>query len=170
MAGVGHGDDLGFFFSMSPPGFPKMVTTAAQKKTQANLLELLESFSQCGTPTLIGAETWQRLGAGCGAGGAGGQEEHLEIGETVKMVTHAKSFADQVHFWKQVNHTKLLNMTKTDGRTAFQGEGESDDGETSTFHGPSLSDLPQNCHQTPLMTLVYFPCIFDNTRSTIVDL
>ena len=104
VAGVGHGDDLGFFFPMSPPGFPKMVTTAAQKKTRANLLELLESFSQCGTPTLIGAETWQRVGAG-------GQEEHLEIGETVKMATHAKSFADQLHFWEQV---WILNMTKTD--------------------------------------------------------
>ena len=105
VAGVGHGDDLGFLFPMSPPGFPKMITTAAQRKTRANLLELLESFSQCGTPTLIGAETWQRVGAG-------GQEEHLEIGETVKMATHSKSFADQLHFWEQV---WILNTTKTDG-------------------------------------------------------
>ena len=79
-----------------------MVTTAAQKKTRANLLELLESFSQCGTPTLSGAEIWQRVGAG-------GKEEHLEIGETVKMATHEKSFADQLHFWKQVG---TFNTTK----------------------------------------------------------
>ena len=79
-----------------------MVTTAAQKKTRANLLELLESFSQCGTPTLSGAEIWQRVDAG-------GKEEHLEIGETVKMATHEKSFADQLHFWKQVG---TFNMSK----------------------------------------------------------
>ena len=143
VAGVGHGDDLGFLFPMSPPGFPKMVTTEAQRKTRANLLELLESFSQCGTPTLIGAETWQRVGAG-------GQEENLEIGETVKMATHAKSFADQLHFWEQV---WILNMTKTDGRTTLKGEGESDDGDVSTFHRTSLSDPPQNCYQPHLMTL-----------------
>ena len=42
------------------------------------------------------------------------------------MATHAKSFADQLHFWKQV---WILNMTKTDGRTTLKGEGESDDGD-----------------------------------------
>ena len=95
VAGVGHGDDLGFLFPMSPPGFPKMVTTKAQRKTRANLLELLESFSQCGTPTLSGAEVWQRVDGG-------GKEEYLEIGETVKMAVHPSSFADQLCFWKQV--------------------------------------------------------------------
>ena len=79
-----------------------MVTTVAQKKTQANLLDLLESFSQCGTPTLNGVEKWERVGGS-------GREDYLEIGETVKMAAHAKSFADQLHFWKRVGtfHMKL---------------------------------------------------------------
>ena len=122
-----------------------MVTTAAQKKTRANLLELLESFSQCGTPTLSGAEIWQRVGAG-------GKEEHLEIGETVKMATHAKSLADQLHFWKQVG-----TLQETDTWTnRLKGEGESGNGDASTFYGASLRDPPQNCHQAPLMTLETF--------------
>ena len=106
-----------------------MVTTAAQKKTRANLLELLESFSQCGTPTLSGAEIWQRVDAG-------GKEEHLEIGETVKMATHTKSFADQLHFWKQVG---TFDTTKKNTWTnRLKGEGESGNGDASTFYGASL--------------------------------
>ena len=73
-----------------------MLTTEAQKRTRANLLELLESFSQCGIPTLSGADVWQRVVGG------GGEEEYLEIGETVKMAAHPSSFTDQLRFWKQV--------------------------------------------------------------------
>ena len=103
VAGVGHGDDLGFLFPMSPPGFPKMITTAAQRKTRANLLELLESFSHCGMPKLGGVELWERVGGN-------GTEEYLEIGETVKMVAHPTSFTEQLHFWKQVNTLSVSSL------------------------------------------------------------
>ena len=99
---MGHGDDLGFLFPMSPPGFPKMITTAAQRKTRANLLELLESFSHCGMPKLGGVELWERVG--------NGTEEYLEIGETVKMVAHPTSFTEQLHFWKQVNTLSVSSL------------------------------------------------------------
>ena len=92
--GVGHGDDLGFLFPMSPPGFPKMVTTEAQRKTRTNLLKLLESFTQNGNPTLDGVEVWSRV--------EGEKEEFLEIGESLKMINYPASFAHQLNFWKQV--------------------------------------------------------------------
>ena len=92
--GVGHGDDLGFLFPMSPPGFPKMVTTEAQRKTRTNLLKLLESFTQNGIPTLDGVEVWCRV--------EGEKEEYLEIGESLKMINYPASFAHQLNFWKQV--------------------------------------------------------------------
>ena len=38
----------------------------------------------------------------------------------------------------------------------LKGEGESGNGDASTFYRASLWDPPQNCHQTPLMTLETF--------------
>ena len=92
--GVGHGDDLGFLFPMSPPGFPKMVTTEAQRKTRTNLLKLLESFTHNGNPALDGVEVWPRV--------EGEKEEFLEIRDTLKMINYPASFAHQLNFWKQV--------------------------------------------------------------------
>ena len=155
VAGVGHGDDLGFLFPMSPPGFPKMITTAAQRKTRANLLELLESFSLCGMPKLGGVELWERVGGN-------GTEEYLEIGETVKMVAHPTSFTEQLHFWRQVNtlsvsslyfqyiHPKHISFQNP----LFKGEGESGNGEVSTLWQTSLGVPQQNCHRAPLMMFV----------------
>ena len=97
--GVGHGDDLGFLFPMSPPGFPKMITTEAQKKTRTNLLKLLQSFTQNGIPTLDGVEVWLRV--------EGEREEFLEIGETLKMINYPTSFAHQIKFWKQVFYNNI---------------------------------------------------------------
>ena len=91
---VGHGDDLGFLFPMSPPSVPKMVTTEAQKKTRTNLLKLLESFTQNGIPTLDGVEVWRRVESE--------KEEFLEIRESLKMINYPASFAHQLNFWKQV--------------------------------------------------------------------
>ena len=97
--GVGHGDDLGFLFPMSPPGFPKMITTEAQKKTRTNLLKLLQSFTQNGIPLLDGVEVWLRV--------EGEREEFLEIGETLKMINYPTSFAHQIKFWKQVFYNNI---------------------------------------------------------------
>ena len=139
---------------MSPPGFPKMITTAAQRKTRANLLELLESFSHCGMPKLGGVELWERVG--------NGTEEYLEIGETVKMVAHPTSFTEQLHFWRQVNtlsvsslyfqyiHPKHISFQKP----LFKGEGESGNGDVSTLWQTSLGVPQQNCHRAALMMFV----------------
>merc|ERR1712080_681160 len=61
--GVGHGDDLGYIFPMSPPGsiFPPMVVTPEQQRTRQALVDTLASFARTGKPSINGSGQWESL-------------------------------------------------------------------------------------------------------------
>ena len=93
--GVGHGDDLGYIFPMSPCCFPKMVVNEAQKRTRKNLLELIESFAGSGQPRTKEGGDMQRA-----VGGLVG--EHLEVGEQLAARSSSPEMAEQLHFWRKL--------------------------------------------------------------------
>ena len=93
--GVGHGDDLGYIFPMSPCCFPKMVVSKAQQRTRENLLELIESFAGSGQPKT--KEDGDMLPA---VGGLVG--EHLEVGEHLVWRSSSPEMAEQLQFWRKL--------------------------------------------------------------------
>ena len=93
--GVGHGDDLGYIFPMSPCCFPKMIVSTAQKRTCENLLELIESFAGSGQPKT--KEEGDMLRA---VGGLVG--EHLEVGEQLVTRSSSAEMGEQLQFWRKL--------------------------------------------------------------------
>ena len=93
--GVGHGDDLGYIFPMSPCCFPKMVVSEAQKRIRENLLELIESFAGSGRPkTKEGGDMLRAVGGLMG--------EHLEVGEQLVARSSSPEMAEQLQFWRNL--------------------------------------------------------------------
>ena len=93
--GVGHSDDLGYIFPMSPCCFPKMVVSEAQKKTRENLLELIDSFAGSGQPRT--KEEGDMLPA---TGGLLG--EHLEVGDHLVGRSSSAEMGEELQFWRNL--------------------------------------------------------------------
>ena len=90
---MGHGDDLGYIFPMSPPGFPKSVVTPAQHRTRGHLLDIVESFAKTGRPLVTSGEKeeWRAV--------KGREAAHLEVAATLGMARDPAT-SSKLEFWR----------------------------------------------------------------------